>query len=555
VLAVLGLAVGFYFVFSYQGFVQRVGHYTPLDVAVGVVAIGLSIEAARRSVGLMLPVVSVLSLLYAYNGISQSLPNLIAHRGYDFVRISTFMYTTLDGLFGVVTYTLATYVVPFALFGAFLQRSGVGRFFINLPYALFGSSAAGTAQVAVIGSALLGTVSGSPVANVVTTGTFTLPLMRKGGYQPDVAGGIESAASSGSMFMPPVMGSAAFFMVEFTGIPYVEIIKIALIPGILYFLGVSVMVHLHAAKLGLKGLPKEELPQVGTVLREGWYLSLPLVILVVLLVKGYSPTVSAFWAIVSSVAVSWVKRENRMGLREIFDCLANGSTSIMTIASVAGAVGIIVGVMGISGLSYKFSTIILTLAQGKLFLTIVMVMLASFVLGCGVPIGAVYVILAILAPPALTEFGVPVVAAHLLLIWYSQLSGITPPVCLVAYAAAAITQSDPFRTGLAALKFSSYIFVIPLLFVYTPLLLTGTVLENTVAIVTAAIAVLTYAVVIQGYFLSRTTLPERILLGIGTVMMFSANFTFNGAAAVLIAAVVFFHVVRTRRLETLRQRA
>jgi TRAP transporter 4TM/12TM fusion protein len=546
--ALLGLGVGFYFIFSYPDFVQRVGAYTNLDVAVGVLTIILSIEAARRSVGLLLPVVSVLALLYAYKGISQALPSLIAHRGFDFIRISTFMYTTLDGLFGVVTYTLATYVIPFALFGAFLQRSGVGKFFINLPYAIFGTSSSGTAQVAVIGSALLGTVSGSPVANVVTTGTFTLPLMRKGGYKPEVAGAIESAASSGSMFMPPVMGSAAFFMVEFTGIPYIEIVKVAMIPAILYYLGVSAMVHIHAAKHGLKGLPKEALPQVGKVLKEGWYLSLPLVVLVLLLVKGYSPTVSAFWASISSLAVSWVKKETRMGLRDIYDCLAGGSKSIMMIASVAGAVGIIVGVLGISGLSYKFSTIILSLAQGHLFPTIVLVMIASFVLGCGVPIAAVYVILAILAPPAMTELGVPVVAAHLMLIWYSQLSGITPPVCLVAYAAAAITQADPFKTGWEALKFSSFLFIIPLCFVYTPLLLTGTALENTVAILTAAIAVVTFAIVLQGYLFTKTSLSERVLFGLGTLLMFTADFMLNGAGVAILSVAFFAHWARKKRL-------
>lgn len=546
--ALMGLGVGFYFVYSYPEFAKRVGEYTKLDVAIGALAIILCIEAARRSVGLMLPVVSILALLYAYKGISQALPSLIAHRGFDYIRISTFMYTSLDGLFGVVTYTLATYVIPFALFGAFLQRSGVGKFFINLPYALFGTSSSGTAQVAVIGSALLGTVSGSPVANVVTTGTFTLPLMRKSGYKPEVAGGIESAASSGSMFTPPVMGSAAFFMVEFTGIPYIEIVKLSFIPAILYFLGVAAMVHLHAAKHGLKGLPKNELPRVGQVLKEGWYLSLPLVVLVALLVKGYSPTVSAFWACIGSLAVSWVKKETRMGLRDIYDCLASGSKSIMMIASVAGAVGIIVGVLGISGLSYKFSTIILTLAKGQLLLTIMLVMIASFVLGCGVPIAAVYVILAILAPPAMIELGVPVVAAHLLLIWYSQLSGITPPVCLVAYAAAAITQADPFKTGWEALKFSSYLFIIPLCFVYTPLLLTGTALENAMAVLTAAVAVVTYAIFLQGYLLAKTSAIERILFGIGTVMMFTADFTYNGAGMAVLIVAALSHVARKKRL-------
>lgn len=537
-LALLALGSGVYFIAIYETWATRPGVFHGYEVAIGWISILLALEAARRSMGVLLPFISVLALLYCLPVISQNLPPSIMHRGMDFSRIAGFLYGTADGLFGVVTYSLATYVLPFVILGAFLEKCGAGKFFIELPYALLGHTASGAGMVSVVSSAMMGSIVGSPTANVVATGTFTIPLMKKTGYKAEDAAAIETAVSSGSMFTPPVMGAAAFFMVEFTGIPYIQVITIAAIPAILFFLGVGVMVHLNAKKTGLRGTDKSLLPRVKDVLKESWYYPLPLVILIAMLAKGFSPGLSAFYTCMVCVAISWFRKESRMGMKEIGEAFLASVRGIMAIAGVAGAVGIIVGVLSLTGLALKFSSVIVAVSGGSLILTIVMVAFAALILGTGTPITAVYIILAIVAPKALMDLGVSMAAAHMMLIWFSQLSGITPPVCIVAYSAAAIAKADPFKTGFKALRYGMFLIIIPLLFAYTPLLLEGeTIWENIITTGTSAIAVIAVAVLLQNYLRRKLHIAEQALLLAGSIMLFGTNYYLNGIGTALVAGV------------------
>lgn len=537
-LALMSLFVGGYFIHFYPMWATRAGVFHPHEVVIGWVSIMLALEGARRSMGVLLPVISILALLFTLPMISQNLPASIMHRGMDLTRIAGFLYGTADGLFGVVTYSLATYVLPFVILGAFLEKCGAGKFFIDLPYALLGHTSSGAGMVSVVSSAMMGSIVGSPTANVVATGTFTIPLMKKTGYKSEDAAAIETAVSSGSMFMPPVMGAAAFFMVEFTGISYLRIITIAAIPALLYFLGIGVMVHLNALKTGLRGTEKSLLPRVKDVLREGWYYPLPLLLLLGMLAYGYSPGKSAFYTCLICIGISWFRKESRMGVKEVWEAFLASTKGIMAIAGVAGAVGVIVGVLSLTGLALKFSSIIVSVSGGSLILTIGLVAFAALILGTGTPITAVYIILAIVAPKALMDLGVSMAAAHMMIIWFSQLSGITPPVCIVAYSAAAIAKADPFKTGFRALRYGMFLIIIPLLFAYTPILLEGkTVLENMITIATSAVAVVAVAVLLQNFLRRRLHIAEQITLTVGSALLFGNNYYLNLVGTLLVAAI------------------
>ena len=538
--ALLSLASGLFFTYDYPLLMSRVGQYTSQEIAVGTLTILLVLEGARRATGALLPLLGILALVYAYEGVAQNLPSLFAHKGFDVERIVVFSYTSMDGIFGSVDYVLATYVLPYIILGAFLHKSGVGKFFVELPYALLGKYPAGTAQVAVASSALMGMISGSPTANVVAAGAFTIPLMKKAGYRPEMAGAIEAGASTGGMFTPPVMGAAAFFMVEFTGIPYLEIIKIAAIPAALYYVGIAALVQVEAAKHNIKGVPREQLPVFLKVLKQGWFLFLPLFVIVALLIYGFSPQKAAFYACWSCILVSWLTKEHRMGPKTFWSAMVDSGRDALSIAGVAGVVGIMVGILHLTGLALNLSQIILSLSGGSLFLTVVWAAVASFIVGLAAPIAATYVILAVILPPAMQELGVSVMGAHLLLIWYSQMSGLTPPECMVAYAAAAIAKSDPLKTAIEAMKIGVLVMVIPLLFVYTPLLLTGTLFENLVCIITSVFAVITFVFVIHRFFLRPNTWVEQILFAVGTFLLFTPSLMWNlvGLGAVAVPIVL-----------------
>jgi len=527
--ALTSALVVYYWIHEFEVLNYRAGAETNLDAMVSIVGVILSLEVCRRVLGWSMTFIGISLFLYGYLG--PIFPEVIAHRGFGIERLSTALYLTTNGVFGVMANVLATYVILFIFFGAFLHKSGAGKFFIDLPLALAGRSTGGPAKVAVIASALFGSVSGSAIANTVSTGAFTIPLMKRAGFKPHVAGAIEPAASIGGMFLPPVMGAGGFLMAELTETSYAYIMMIAVFPALLYFFSVFCMIHFEAKKQGLKGIQDEEFPHWKTVLSKEWYFSLPLVIITILMIMGKSPGFAAYWAALSCIVVSWVRRDVKttfadnlvfapviilfttfiaidlellpridffgyklefyatvfatawcllvsafrkniaMDFRGIWEAIQTGAKNTLIIGATLGVIGIIVGTISLTGIGLKFSDIIISLANGNLLAALLLVALASLVLGMGVPVTAAYLITAVLAVPPLMEMGVPLLCAHMIVYWFSQDSNITPPVCVAAYAGAAIAGSDPWKTGWTSFKFAKLLYVMPLLFAFTPSIL------------------------------------------------------------------------------------
>jgi TRAP transporter 4TM/12TM fusion protein len=556
--AVAAAAAAAYWILEFENLNYRMGSETPLDFYVSLVGILVSLEVARRVLGWSMTMIGVGFILYCLFG--PYLPDVFAHRGFRLERIVNALFLTQDGVFGVMAYVLATYVILFIFFGAFLQKSGAGRFFIDLPLALAGRTAGGPAKVAVIASALFGSISGSAIANTVATGSFTIPMMKKAGFRPHVAGAIEPAASIGGMFMPPVMGAGGFLMAELTGLPYVSIMLMSFFPAFLYFLAVLTMVHFEAKKHKIEGVKGEDLPKAREILKREWYMALPLVVIIVLMFMGYSPGYSAFWATVACVAVSWVRKENRMGPVEIWDAILTGARNTLIIGATVGVIGIIVGSIALTGIGLKFSDIIISLAGGNLAIAIVLVGLASLVLGMGVPVTAAYLITAVLAVPALHELGVMLVAAHQIVYWFSQDSNITPPVCVAAYAGAAIAGSDPWKTGWTSFKFAKLLYVMPFLFAYTPAILVYNwdatpaqafpLIKVSMAFFSATVGTLAFSALTMGYLLRKTTLPEWVFFALATVLCYVPGLA-TDLVGIAMVVLLWLWQKRKNRLEAL----
>ena len=527
-----------YWIVEHESMAYRAGAYTAVDVWMGVLVTIVAIEAARRVLGWSMALCAILPIAYALFG--QYLPPIIGHRGFTLRRVIEYVYLTSDGIFGIMAEVLAGFIIPFVVFGAFLQRAGVGQFFIDISLALFGRIPGGPAQAAVVSSALFGTINGSPVANTVVDGPITIPLMIRTGFPPHIAAAIEAAASTGGMILPPVMGAGAFIMAEMTATPYAQIAKIAAIPGGLFFISVGIMVYMESRKFGLRGLRADEAPRLRETLRQGWYLFLPVAFLVVLLIRGVAPERAAVYSILATIAVSWVRRETRMGGRRIAGALVDGARASLYVAALAGAVGILIGVLALTGIGIRFSYIIVALAGGKLWLTLVLIALSTLVLGLALPITATYLVVAVIAVPVLRELGVPMLAAHMIVFWLALDSNITPPVALGPFAAAAIAGADPMKTGWACFRFAKIIYVMPILFAYSHLLLSGSAWENAAAIIAATLGTVIFSVASTAFFAARTTVVEWLVLAVASVLAYFARPEAWAAALVLFAGVYFW---------------
>ncbi len=510
--ALVAAGAVYYWLSQFEALNWRAGAENELDALISITGVLISFEVCRRVLGWSMTLIGVLMVSFAYFG--PYLPEILAHRGFSLERICNALFLTTNGVFGVMANVLATYVILFIFFGAFLHKSGAGRFFIDLPLALAGRSTGGPAKVAVIASALFGSVSGSAIANTVSTGAFTIPLMKRAGFRPHVAGAIEPAASIGGMFLPPIMGAGGFLMAELTGLPYSYIMLISVGPAMLYFFSVFCMIHFEAKKLNIVGIKDEEFPHWKTVLKTGWFYALPLVIITVLMLMGRSPGYAAFWATISCIAVSWLHKETRMGPREIWEAIQTGARNTLIIGATVGVIGVIVGVISLTGMGLKFSDLIIALAGNSLLLAIILIALASLVLGMGVPVTASYLIVAVLAVPALGEFGVAAIVAHQIVYWLSQDSNITPPVCVAAYAGAAVAGSDPWKTGWTAFKFAKMLYVMPLLFAFTPsILFQGKIVESKMPEIDAPFATVMQVSVAEGDDFSKGDLLAQIRVG------------------------------------------
>ena len=509
--ALLALFAGLYIFFNWEAVVDRMGMPIERDIVVGVIMIIVVLEATRRAVGAALAYTALAFLLYAYLG--PWMPGIFSHKGYSIERLAGVMFTSTEGIYGIPIAVSSTYIVLFVLFGAFLSKCGGGRFFIDFAFSLTGRRRGGPAKAAVLSSAFMGTMSGAAVANVVTTGTFTIPLMKRTGYPAVVAGAIEAVASTGGQIMPPIMGAAAFIMAEFTEIPYIIIAKSALIPAMLFFFAVYLMVDNQAKKMGLKGLPKEELPSFGGTVVWGGHLFIPVVVLILMLVKAYSPMKSVFWGIVLIVVVGMLRGTTRVHPWKLIEALALGARNAVTIATACASAGIIVGVISLTGLGLKFSDSLISLSGGNMFLALFFTMIASLILGCGMPTTAAYVVLAALAAPVLIKLGVPVIAAHLFILYFGCISTITPPVALSSYAGAGLAQANATKVGNTAFKFGIVAYIIPYMLVIGPgLLMEGGPIQIVGSLISACLGVIAFSAGMQNYLKRQCRLWERLLL-------------------------------------------
>jgi len=489
----------------------------------GGITILLVLEATRRAIGPELPIVVIVFLLYAYFG--PYMPGYFAHRGYSLERIIEHLYMQTEGIFGIPLGVSSSFVFLFILFGAVLNKTGMGKFFIDLSMALAGHTTGGPAKVAVIASGFVGSISGSSVANVVTTGSFTIPLMKSIGYKKDFAGAVEAAASTGGQIMPPVMGAAAFVMSEFLQIPYIKIAAAAAIPAIIYYAAVMIMVHLEACKNGLKGLPRERLPKAKQVLKEKGHLILPLLGLVYLMVRGYTAIFAAFWAIVMSLAASMIKKETRLNLKNFFGAFEDGAKGALGVASACACAGMVVGVTTLTGFGLKIASGIVALGGGKVLPTLFFTMIASIILGMGLPTTAKYIILAIMAAPALIQLGILPLAAHMFILYFGIIADLTPPVAVAAYAGAGIAGGNTMKTGFNAVKLAVAGFLIPYIFAINPALMgiQGPALLTIRLMVTSLAGVLALGAAASGFLMVKTELYERVLLFIVAIMLISPD--------------------------------
>jgi TRAP transporter 4TM/12TM fusion protein len=652
VLAVVSIFVVGYYIIEYEDLNYRMGSETMLDTIVSMVGIFISIEVARRLLGWSMTIVGLVFLCYAFWGdLLHAVPLIkaFAHTGFDIDRALNHIYLKQEGVFGIMCRVLVTYVILFIFFGSFLKASGASRFFLDLPMALAGKTVGGPAKVAVIASGFFGSVSGSAIANTVSTGAFTIPLMKRAGFRPHVAGAIEPSASIGGMFMPPIMGAGGFIMAEMTEIPYVDIMLMAIFPAVMYFLSVFVMIHFEAKRYGLVGIRTEDDPTAWDILKKEWYNSAPLVIIVLLMLMGRSPGMAAFWAIICCIMIMWVnsakQKMEQLGLssklvdkfyggplflvlalvgpelarwlmpglgesqamqdleyalppltvlvmfilfgfvvlktsarqklesplaalkssllefvKSVLGAMHEGSFNTLIIGATVGVIGIIVGTIALTGIGLKFSQIIIELSFGYLPLAIILIGLASLVLGMGVPVTAAYLITAVLAVGAVSDmisqtfWGVSMqqlqeplgellrddpqravimgkvawalIASHMIVYWFSQDSNITPPVCVAAYAGAAIAGSDPWKTGWTSFKFAKMLYIGPFLFAFSPGFLLGGPahiapwLDIILAMVTITLGTIAFGSLTMGYFLCGTNLVEWILCAVATVLLF-----------------------------------
>ena len=536
---------------------ERQGDWLPADLTVSIIGTLLVLEACRRVIGYIMTGICIIGMLYAMYG--PYMPELIIHKGYSIERIATTLWLTTEGIFGLPIGVASTFVFVFVLFGAFLEVTGGGSFFIDLAYALTGRFSGGPAKTSVVASGFMGSVSGSAVGNVVATGSFTIPMMKKVGYRPHVAGAIEAAASTGGQLMPPIMGAGAFLMAEFTNTSYLTIIKVALMPAIMYYITVLFFVHFEAKKFGLVGQPRENLPKIMNVVREGLHFIIPVLILIYVLVSNYSPMMAGFVAVVSTLIASLAAKAVKWALqgtgrptagrfvfsesRLIVEALEQGAKNAVMVSVACAAAGIIVGMVTLTGMGLKFSSLVLELSLGIKALAILLIGAASLVLGMGLPVTASYIVLATLAGPALLDMGVPLLVAHMIVFWYSQDANVTPPVSLASFAGAGVAGANPMQTAFTSWKLAKGLYIIPIIMAYRPLLGMGKAYEMMhwevwLTMLITTLGLVAFAAAIERYLFRKTGWLETVLLWAAAAGLFWPAYWADGAGVILLAIVV-----------------
>jgi TRAP transporter 4TM/12TM fusion protein len=518
------------------------------DLVVGALVILMVLEAVRRASGWIMPAVVIAFLAYAALG--AYLPPPWGHRGYPLDRIVGHMVMTLEGIYGSAVDVASTLIILFTIFGAFLARSGAGRFFIDFSIAAMGGARNAAARSVVLSSFLLGGASGSGVATTVTIGSVAYPMLEKAGYPKNEAGGLLAAGGLGAILCPPILGAAAFLIAEFLKISYLEVLKMAAVPACLYYFSLFLMVDIDARRFGIKAGNSASVRGAGNLLLTRGYFFLPLVAVVALLVSGFSPIMAVFWATLVAYGVSFLRADSRLGPSRLAQALANGSTNVVNVAATCAAAGIIVGVVTLTGLGLKFSSIVVGYAGGSLFLTALFTGLVVWVIGLAVPVTASYIICAVIAAPALTAVGVPDFAAHMFIFYYAVLSEVSPPTALSPFAAAAITGGDPYRTTLQSWKYTLPAFVLPFMFVLEPegtsFLLKGSMATTVWTIATAVLGIASLVAGVQNWLRGRTTTAERSLLIVSGVLLTYPGLLSDLVGALGVGVAVTMHWLRAR---------
>ncbi|MEB8387687.1 TRAP transporter permease [Rhodobacteraceae bacterium KMM 6894] len=567
--AALGAGFSLYLVVFFKDvFITNVGSPRPQEYMIGLIAIVMTLEATRRTMGPTLAFIGIFCILYAMLG--PYMPGIMAHRGYSILRIINHLYVGTEGIYGVAVGVVATYVFHFVLFGILAQMSGLGQLFIDLATIVAGRASGGSAKVSVVSSGFFGMISGSPIANTVTTGAFTIPLMKKSGFSPRFAGAIEASASCGGQVTPPIMGASAFVMTEMLGVPYNEIILIAIIPAAFHYLAIMLMVHLEAKRLGLSGLSADKIPQFKAVLRKSWHLFVPLGVMVALLLMQYTPFLAAFWGILLTIAFSYVPLLMRafgntdMDLDTVLTPprlvrgFEDGAKFALAIGAACACVGFLLGITTLTGLGFKFSAAVVELAYDvaamvtaidftgllneksmALFFGLVFVAIACIIMGAGIPTTPTYIILASIAAPALLEFDVPLIATHFFVFYFGVLADVTPPVALAAYAAAGLARSDPMQTGTTAFRLSMGKALVPFMFIYAPSLLfvNFSLVEFVGALVSGVICIIALSAAYIGFFKAPLNTLDKIALTIGGLLLISTSWLMMAIGLVLVGAV------------------
>ncbi|MGV0392487.1 TRAP transporter permease [Corynebacterium riegelii] len=524
ILILLSISTAVYVYLNYDDIVRRAGVATMWDVIMAAVLVLLVLEAARRISGWALPILGVLFVLYAVFG--REIPGMFRHRGYSWDATFNFLYLTTEGIYGTAIGVAASYIFLFVLFGAVLQKSGMGQFFNDIALALAGQSRGGPAKVAVVASGFLGSINGAAVANVVTTGAFTIPLMKRVGYKPVFAGAVEASASVGGQILPPIMGAAAFIMAETLGMPYRDIAIAALIPALLYYLGVIAQVHLRATRDGLKGISRENLPAVGGVLKERGHLMIPLLFLIYMLFfTGRTILLSALLTILVTAVVAQLRKTTRMSIQDMIDALADGAKTSVSVSIACAAVGVIVGVVTLTGFGVKLANAIVTIGAGNLLFSLILTMIACIILGMGLPSIPTYIITATMAAPALGQLGVEPLVAHLFVFYFGLFANITPPVALASFAAAGLSGADPVKTGFQSMRLSLAGYIIPFIFVFNPAMLLQDVTAGQAILVaiTGTVGVLLLSVAVEGHFMVNANPIVRVLFAAAALTMMAPD--------------------------------
>ncbi|SES88149.1 TRAP transporter, 4TM/12TM fusion protein [Natronincola peptidivorans] len=548
VLGVLALSTTVYIFKDYLGIVHRAGIPNSTDLFFGVVLIVLVLEAARRVTGFALPLLGILFIGYALFG--RQMPGFFGHRGYGWTEVVNHLFVSTDGVYGTAVGVASTYIFLFILFGAFMNKSGMGQFFNDISLALAGHTKGGPAKVAVIASGFLGSINGAAVANVVTTGAFTIPLMKKTGYDDEFSGAVEASASVGGQLLPPIMGAAAFIMAEVLGIQYRVIVMAAILPALLYYLGIMTQVQMRASKKGLEGIPREQLPRVKDVMKERGHLLIPLLFLIYMLFfTGRTIINSAFLTIIVTILVSMLRPTTRMSFKDIIDGLYEGTRSVVPVAVACAAVGPIVGVTSITGFGLSMAHAIVSLGGTSLLFTLVFTMITCMILGMGLPSIPAYLITATMAAPALVRLGIEPIVAHLFVFYFAMFANITPPVALASFAAAGISGGNPMKTGFESMKLSIAGFIVPYMFVYNSALLLRetTFLQGAMVAVTSIVGVIMLGSAAEGYFFTHMKKVNQVVLFAGALMLISANLIQDIVGLLVIMGILMLQWNRAKK--------